>query len=375
MSANDENDRTSKGYPAVITGGAGFIGSNLADRLLGTGRKVLVLDDLSRPTSAVNLTWLRERHGPALETRTADVRDPRAVEEAVARASAVFHLATANETSDGSDPMKDFDVDARGTLNLLEAIRKRGATLPLIHASTVKVYRALGPVELRDVGSRCEPVENELREHGIPETRVVDPRGPHGCSKGAAEQYVLDYARTRELRAVVLRLGTVYGPRQFGTEEQGFVSHLVARAADSEAVTLRGDGRQVRDLLWIDDLVDALLGAHRVIDTLAGNAYNVGGGPANSVSLLELLERIERLEWRQPQVRSAPAHAEDPRYSVCDWRSFGSAIAWAPRVGVQEGLERLHEWVLSAGRRRTPATAMPPESGDSVIEDRRVRAS
>lgn len=336
----------------LITGGAGFIGSNLADRLLQQNEPVLVLDSLVRPGTERNLQWLRERHGKTLRFMRADVRDRAAVDTAVAEALSVYHLAAqVAVTTSLQDPLHDHDVNLVGTLHLLEALRRRGDPVPLVFTSTNKVYGALEDIELLAVDdSRYEPVDTALRTHGIGEDRPLDFRSPYGCSKGAADQYVLDYARNYGLPAVVLRMSCIYGPLQLGTEDQGWVAHFVRQALAAAPVTIYGDGRQVRDLLYIGDLVTALEQARRLAPRLAGQAFNVGGGPANVLSVRELIRLLGGLAGRIVPIRRGAWRCADQRYYVSDTARFRAATGWQPTVSALEGAERLYAWMESAPR-------------------------
>jgi CDP-paratose 2-epimerase len=332
--------------PVLVTGGAGFIGSNLADHLLAQGRRVRVFDNVSRPGVERNLSWLRTRHGERLQIRLGDVRDPAALETALRGTGPVFHFAAqVAVTASLSDPVSDFDVNARGTLNLLEAVRRSPRRHGIVFASTNKVYGHLEDVALAVNGRRFEPMEPALRE-GFDESRPVSFHSPYGCSKGAADQYVLDYARTFGIPAVVLRMSSVYGPRQCGNEEQGWIAHFVVSALAGRAITLFGDGRQVRDPLHVDDLVDALVLAQDRIDRLTGRAFNIGGGPARATSLLELVDLLRELQGSAPAVEFSDWRIADQRYYVSDTRRFHAATGWSPRVGVVEGVARLHRWLV-----------------------------
>lgn len=357
---------TRSGKPAVITGGAGFIGSNLAERLLAGGREVVILDNLSRPGVEKNLDWLKERHGGKVSAVMADVRDERAVMDVINEASAVFHFAAqVAVTTSLTRPIDDFEVNARGTLNVLEAVRgaaAKGSPIPLVFTSTNKVYGGLTDVRLTRASGRYEPEDPALRARGVGEDRPLDFHSPYGCSKGAADQYVIDYARTFGIPAVVLRMSCIYGPRQFGTEDQGWVAHFLFRAAQGAPITLYGDGMQVRDVLFVDDLVDAFLAAERGIERLSGRAFNMGGGPGNTLSLLELVDRIGHLMGERPAVSFSAWRPGDQRYYVSSTRAFSEATGWAARVPVREGLERLYRWVLSVERARRPERALESAS-------------
>ena len=340
----------------LITGGAGFIGCNLAARLLAAGRRVHVLDNLARPGSEKNLRWLRDNwHG--LCVTVADIRDAHALREAVASASQVFHFAAqVAVTTSLHEPMTDFEINLRGTLNVLEAIRHAAEPPPVVFTSTNKVYGALPDIELDTADTRYCPADPAVESSGISEARPLDFHSPYGCSKGGADQYMLDYARSFGLAAVVLRMSCIYGPHQFGNEDQGWVAHFLIHALDEQPITLYGDGLQVRDVLYVDDLVEALLLCQARIDAVRGRAFNIGGGPGNAVSLIELLERIGKLHGHTPPIVQSPWRVGDQRYFVADTRAFQSVTDWRPRVGVGEGLARLYAWLREQRGSVQPST-------------------
>jgi CDP-paratose 2-epimerase len=341
--------------PVVITGGAGFIGSNLADRLLTQGYRVIVLDNLSRRGVEENLHWLQSQHGDRLQVEQADIRDRGAVRRAVADAHVVFHFAAqVAVTSSMTDPRFDFDVNVGGTLNVLEAVRAQPLPPPLIYTSTNKVYGALPDVSLIEYEGRYEPLDLVLRGRGVGESRPLDFHSPYGCSKGAADQYVLDYARSFGLATVVFRMSCIYGEHQFGTEDQGWVAHFLLQALAGRPITLYGDGKQVRDVLFASDLVDALLTAWAHADRLRGKAFNIGGGPQNTTSLFELIQLITALHGVRPTLEHGGWRTGDQRYYVSDIRAFKAATGWSPQVGVQAGVTRLYRW-LAENRRATAA--------------------
>ncbi len=332
---------------ALVTGGAGFIGSNLADRLLRDGKEVTLLDALSRPQVEQNVAWLKDRHGDRVRLLTGDVRDLRLVRAAVADVDQVFHLAAQVAVTRSVDaPRDDFEVNALGTLNVLEALRERRDPPPLVFTSTNKVYGKLEGVPLALRNGRWEPEDEAVATTGLSERQPLAFHSPYGCSKGSADQYVLDYASTYGLPTVVMRMSCVYGPRQLGNEDQGWVAHIVASAHRGDRVVLYGDGRQVRDLLFVDDLVEALTLASDRAPELAGRAFNVGGGPDRALSLLELVSRLRGLGL-SVQVRHEDWRVGDQRWYVSDTTSFGEETGWAPRVGLAEGLERLERWIAS----------------------------
>ena len=340
------SDRLSHKRDAVlITGGAGFIGTNLADRLLSDGHRVIIYDNLSRRGSESNLSWLFAKHGSLLEFERGDTRNFGALQAVIKHAAMVFHFA-AQVAVTGSlvDPLFDFDVNARGTLHLLEAIRELPNPPALLFTSTNKVYGALADLELYAKDRRYCPAGNGS-PHGISETRCLDFHSPYGCSKGAADQYILDYARTFHLPAQVFRMSCIYGPHQNGTEDQGWVAHFLIRANERGAISIYGDGMQVRDLLFVDDLLDAFELAMRSIERTAGHAFNIGGGPQNSASLLELLALIEEVRNEPCRVLFGEWRHADQRYYISDTRKFRSLTGWTPRVSVREGIDSLQAWL------------------------------
>jgi CDP-paratose 2-epimerase len=353
----------------LITGGAGFIGTNLAHRLLSSGQPVLLFDNLSRPGVEQNLRWLHETHGKLLQIMIADVRNGEAVRRAVHQASQVFHFAAqVAVTTSLTDPVEDFEINARGTLNVLEAIRSRASPPPLVFTSTNKVYGALEDIGLQERSLRYEPTDPSLRETGVSESRPLDFHSPYGCSKGTADQYVLDYSRTYGLQSIVFRMSCIYGSHQFGTEDQGWVAHFLIRALEGRPITLYGDGRQVRDILAVEDLVDAFLLAQEHMDSETCHAFNIGGGPGNTVSLLELLDTIGELLGQKPEIQLDGWRTGDQRYYVSDTTRFRQATGWTPRVTVQEGLKRLYRWLVESPRREAVIASI----GDGGARPRRA---
>jgi CDP-paratose 2-epimerase len=325
------------------------VGCNLADRLLSSGRRVTVFDNLSRPGVERNLAWLRAQHGDRVTPVVADVRDRGALAAAVRDAAEVFHFAAqVAVTTSLVDPVDDFEINARGTLNLLEALRALDEPPPLLFTSTNKVYGDLGDLPLTRRATRYEPRDEAVRAAGVGEARALDFHSPYGCSKGTADQYVLDYARSFGLRATVFRMSCIYGPHQFGTEDQGWVAHFLIRAIEGRPIVVYGDGLQVRDVLFVEDLVDAFLTALESIDRISGRAFNIGGGPSNTTSLVELLDRIAELRGERPDATFEGWRTGDQRYYVSDVRAFGEATGWRPRTPIDEGLERLHAWLVES---------------------------
>jgi CDP-paratose 2-epimerase len=311
---------------ALITGGAGFVGTNVADRLLRAGERVRVFDNLARAGVTENLAWLQQQHGDRLEVAIGEIRDADAVARATRAVDRVFHFAAqVAVTTSMDDPFADFAVNVEGTVRLLEALR--GSGVPLLFTSTNKVYGALDGAQA--------PVS---------EAQPLDFCTPYGCSKGAADQYVLDYAKSFGLPTVVFRMSCIYGPHQHGNEDQGWVAHFLLRALEGEPITIYGDGTQVRDVLYVEDLVDAMLGAVG----RAGEVFNVGGGADNAISLLDLLDLIEELHGVQPRIELAPERPGDQRWYVSNTEKLERELGWRPRVGVADGVAALYDWLAAS---------------------------
>jgi len=332
------------GAVVAIVGGSGFIGSNLADSLLSDGEPVLVVDNLSRPGVEQNLQWLAQKHGNLLAVERADVRDANAMASALASAKAVFHLAAQTAvTTSLVDPAEDLDVNLRGTFHVLEAARRNGT--PVIFASTNKVYGALPQVAVRQAGDGYEPCDENIRANGVDETVGLAFCTPYGCSKGAADQYVLDYAKSYGLRAAVLRMSCIYGPHQCGNEDQGWVAHFLRCAIEGAPLTIYGDGRQVRDILHVSDAVTAYRGVLAGIDGLDGQAFNLGGGPQNAVSLRTLLAEIAGMTGRDIALRYERERTGDQPFFVADTRRIQAALDWKAKFSWRDGVRDLADWL------------------------------
>ena len=335
--------------PVLVTGGAGFIGCNLADRLAREGRDVVVYDGLARAGVEANLEWLKRRHPRRISAVIADVRDASSLDALAHDASAVFHLAAqVAVTTSLIEPVADFEVNVRSTLSLLESLRAAGRRTPLVFASTNKVYGDLSDLEMGLENGAYAPLDAQIRRHGVSEARPLDFHTPYGCSKGAADQYVLDYARSFGLPTAVLRMSCIYGPRQMGTEDQGWVAHFLIRALQGLPVSIYGDGRQVRDVLHVDDAIDAYMALFRHIDRVSGRAFNLGGGPANAVSLRQLLAHIEDLIGREIEMEFLEWRAGDQRYFVADARRAQAELGLRPAKGWREGVAELAQWLAEA---------------------------
>jgi CDP-paratose 2-epimerase len=332
--------------PVLVTGGAGFIGSNLADALANDGHEVLIYDALARPGVERNLAWLDQRHPGRIEMIHADVRDGDRLADVVARATAVFHMAAqVAVTTSMVDPREDFEINVGGTFNLLEALRLKRDRTPVVFASTNKVYGNLADLAFTCTPHGYAPVDEAIRANGIGEARPLDFHTPYGCSKGAADQYILDYCRSFGVPAAVLRMSCIYGQRQMGTEDQGWVAHFLIRALEGEPITLYGDGHQVRDVLDVSNAVEAYLAAWQRIDRVAGRAFNLGGGPANAISLNTLIREIETIVDHRIAIERADWRPGDQRYFVADTRAAAHALDLGPKVRWHYGVARLAQWL------------------------------
>jgi CDP-paratose 2-epimerase len=335
--------------PTLITGGAGFIGTNLAHRLLSAGHAVILFDNLSRNGVDQNVRWLHRTHGSLVQLVPGDVRDVAALKRVVQRAGQIFHFAAqVAVTTSLVDARTDFEVNVGGTFNLLESLQACETPPQLVYTSTNKVYGGLHDIALRKAITRYEPENDSIRDHGIAESRPLDFHTPYGCSKGAAEQYVLDYARSFGLPAAVFRMSCIYGPHQFGTEDQGWVAHFLIRALEGRPITIYGDGLQVRDILFVEDLVEAFLLAQENMDSVSGQAFNIGGGPERTISLVELLSVIDRVHGGKPPINREDQRTGDQRYYVSDTTKFRDATGWRPKVGTLDGIRALYTWLAEA---------------------------
>jgi len=329
----------------LIIGGAGFIGVNAAAHAAQQGRSVTVLDNLSRRGTQENLAWLR-REFPAIRAVSADIcRDQAALDAAAADADVILHLAAqVAVTTSVTDPRADFEINALGSFNVLEAARRAPHPPIVIYSSTNKVYGGMEDVAIVQDGNRYRYA---ALPQGAGEDRPLDFHSPYGCSKGAADQYVRDYARIYGLRTVVLRQSCIYGPHQFGVEDQGWVAWFVLRGLFGQPVTIYGDGKQVRDVLYVDDLIAAFDAAVARIDRAAGRVYNIGGGPGNTLSLLELVELIRKMEGRPLEHSFGDWRPGDQRVYISDIRRAGEELGWAPRVPPEQGVRLLREWMAA----------------------------
>ncbi len=329
----------------VITGGAGFIGCNTGRRVLEAGHRLVVVDNLSRKGARANLTWLQEHGGLLFEE--ADVRDAAAMERILGPLGdddVVIHLAgQVAVTTSVANPREDFEINAGGAVNVLEAVRQSGAKPLLINASTNKVYGGMDKAAVLEHSTRY--AYRDL-PHGVSEDTPLDFHSPYGCSKGAADQYFHDYSRIYGLPTVVLRQSCIYGPRQFGVEDQGWLAWFAIAAVLGRSVTIYGNGKQVRDVLHVDDLTQAFMLAADSKDKVAGGVYNVGGGPEHTMSVwAEFGPILEELVGCSLDVRFGPWRPGDQPVYVSDIRQIERDLGWRPEVTVRAGIERLVRWV------------------------------
>src|SRR5262245_57574393 len=328
----------------LVTGGAGFVGSNLVHNLLQDGRRVTVFDSLARRGTEHNLAWLRAEHPHDWRFIQGDVRDFDAVRPVAALSDVIHHSAGQYAvTSSVTDPRTDHEVNALGTFNVLEAARLSGRRPPLVFTSTNKVY---GGMEDVAVVERTTRYEYRDFPYGISESQPLDFHSPYGCSKGAADQYVRDYARIYGLPTVVFRMSCIYGPRQFGNEDQGWIAHFLIAAQTGRPITIYGDGRQVRDVLFVEDLVRAFRLAVERIDDVAGQVFNIGGGPANTLAVWqEFQEHLADLKGEKVSARYDDWRPGDQPCYVSDIRKAKRLLGWEPVINQTTGIRRLWDWV------------------------------
>lgn len=329
----------------LITGGAGFIGSNYASRCLKRGESIKIFDNLSRPGAQRNLDWLERIYGKgSFELIKGDVRDLDAISRAVIGSEKILHLAAqVAVTTSVADPQTDFAINAQGTFNVLEAARKTGKNPKLIFASTNKVYGGMENVEVIEKATRYDYKDLPL---GAAEDQPLDFHSPYGCSKGCGDQYVRDYYRIYGLPTMVLRQSCIYGTRQFGVEDQGWVAWFIIAAVTGRPITIYGDGKQVRDILFVDDLMDAYDAGFERLPVLGGQIFNIGGGRQNTISVWqEFQPMLEKLLGRNIATTQSDWRPGDQPVFISDIRKAKKLLDWSPRVSAEEGISRLFTWV------------------------------
>jgi CDP-paratose 2-epimerase len=329
----------------LVTGGAGFIGSNYVHRLLERGEQVVLYDNLSRGGAQANLVWLEGAFGKrAVKLIVGDVIDAASLAKAAAETDVIVHLAgQVAVTTSVTKPREDFEANALGTFNALEAARLSGRDPIFLYASTNKVYGEMQDVPVVEEPSRWRYAD---LEHGCSEAQLLDFHSPYGCSKGTGDQYVRDYARIYGLRSVVFRQSCIYGPRQFGMEDQGWLAWMVIAAVTGRQITIYGDGKQVRDVLHVEDLLDVYDAAIDRIDRAKGEVYNIGGGKENVLAVwAEFGPLLEKLLGRKIEVGRAGWRPGDQRVFYADCRKAKAELGWEPKIGLEQGIERLVDWV------------------------------
>jgi CDP-paratose 2-epimerase len=329
----------------LVTGGAGFIGTNYVSRLIQRRELVTVYDNLSRMGAPRNVTWLQETYGvESFRLIVGDLRDASLLTSASRDADIIAHLAGQVAVTTSVDhPREDFEINALGTFNLLEAARLSGRNPIILYASTNKVYGGMVDVAIEEKSTRYEYIDQPF---GMPETYPLDFHSPYGCSKGSGDQYMRDYARIYELPTVVFRQSSIYGPRQFGIEDQGWMAWLIIAAVIGAPITIYGNGKVVRDMLFVADLLNAYDAAIENIDIAAGQVYNVGGGPENTISIWkEFGPELERLLGCSIPVSWNDSRPGDQLVYISDIRKAKLDLGWKPKVGILEGIQRLFDWI------------------------------
>ena len=329
----------------LITGGAGFIGSNYASRCLQRGESIKIFDNLSRAGSILNLEWLENTHGKSsFELIKGDVRDADAIKAAARGANRILHLAAqVAVTTSVTDPQTDFAINALGTFNVLEAARNVGENPSLIFASTNKVYGAMENVEVVEKSSRYDYKD---LPNGATEDQPLDFHSPYGCSKGSGDQYVRDYHRIYGLPTLVYRQSCIYGRRQFGVEDQGWVAWFIIAAVLGKPITIYGNGKQVRDILFVDDLVDAYDAGFGHLPEIGGQIINIGGGRKNTISIwTEFQPMLEKLLGRKIPTTTSDWRPGDQPVFISDIRKAQNMLNWSPKISAEKGIELLFNWV------------------------------
>jgi len=325
----------------LVVGGAGFVGSNIANYYLEQGKEVVIFDNFSRKGSKKNAEWLKRNPNAAIIKGDVTRNEP--IKNVIPDMDAVFHMAAqVAVTSSVENPRKDFKVNALGTFNVLEDIRKYGSNPALLFASTNKVYGNMEDVIIAEQEKKYAYKELQF---GISESRHLDFHSPYGCSKGAADQYVRDYQRIYGMNNVIFRKSCIYGNRQFGTEDQGWVAWFALASLTGRPITVYGDGKQVRDVLYIDDLVRAYDTAAQNAKRIRGQIYNIGGGPSNTLSILQLIEILERKLGKKISFSLSGWRPGDQKVCIMDIRKAKNDFGWEPRIGVEEGINKLIEWI------------------------------
>lgn len=361
--------RSGRSRSILITGGAGFIGSNLAERLLSDSRThIRVFDNLSRSGVSHNLDWLRSLPGQdRLEFIKGDVRDASAIAEAARDVNEIYHFAAqVAVTTSVFDPRADFETNALGTFNVLEAARNAAHRPLLLFTSTNKVYGSLENVPVQVKDSRYIAANQAFR--GVDESELLDFHSPYGCSKGSADQYVRDYARIYKLPTVVFRMSCIAGPRQFGNEDQGWVAHFLYSVLEDKEITVYGDGYQVRDVLHVSDLLDAMQAASLQPSRASGEVFNVGGGPERAISVIEMLRAIERETGHTLKLRYRNVRPGDQPLYISDIAKLTRATGWQPQLSLPEIRESILEF-WNGNRELVSSQRTPEINAELLVEE------
>jgi len=328
----------------LVTGGAGFIGINLVHSLLKNKKNyVVVYDNLSRKGTENNLKWLSSLDFTNFKFVKGDIRNYKKLKQVVKGFEEVYHLAAqVAVTKSVEDPIDDFEINAAGTLYLLEAVRLKSPSAIVIFSSTNKVYGDLSHLKLKEGKSRYYLVE---KRNGIDERENLDFHSPYGNSKGTADQYVRDYHRIYGLKTVVFRQSCIMGPHQYGNEDQGWVAHFIIKSIRGEKINIYGDGKQIRDVLEVSDLINAYILAVKKIKIARGRIYNVGGGKGNVFSLLELIKLLEKLLWRKINYEFSNWRPGDQKVFISNNSKLEKELGWKVRISKETGVKKLLNWV------------------------------
>ncbi len=326
----------------VITGGAGFIGTNLAEYFLKKNEEILILDDFSRKGTKENKKYLEKKYSKKLKIIKCDISRNKALEKNLSQAEAVYHLAGQTAVTQSiKNPKKDFEINAKGTLNVLEAVRKNKNNPVLIFSSTNKVYGKLEQIRLIKKKTRFEYKNIK----GINEETCLDFFSPYGCSKGSADQYTRDYSRIYGLNSVVFRQSCIYGKRQFGIEDQGWIAWFIIAVLLGKKLTVYGNGKQVRDVLYVEDLSKAYYLAEKKIKKTKGKVFNIGGGPKNTVSLLEAISLIEEILEKKINYSFSKERPGDQKVFVSDISKAKKVFGWVPETDSKKGIKIVADWI------------------------------
>ena len=333
----------------LITGGCGFLGSNIASEIIKLGYDLVVFDSLYRYGSVQNLEWLKKQG--EFEFIHGDIRNTNDVERIIKlhQPDVIYHLAgQVAMTTSIADPRMDFEVNVGGSFNLLNAVRLYSPDSTVIYSSSNKVYGDLEQFSYRETDSRYECID---KPNGFDESVGLDFHSPYGASKGSADQYMLDFARIYGIKTVVFRHSSMFGGRQFATADQGWIGWFTKQAIDikngiqKEPFTISGNGKQVRDIAYASDMVDLYLRAYKNIDHIKGQVFNVGGGISNSSSLLELFTFLEKELDIKLKYQQLPVRESDQRVFVADLKKTKKLILWEPKISKEEGVRKMIEWL------------------------------